>query len=557
MGPIAAHVWVMTTATCVCLAGCDLGSIHSPSVGAGMASGGTTAGSTILGGSTGGPAGTSSDTPTDPGHPLVHRLTQLQYLNSARDLLSVDPNAIAVSLPSDPYQNGFNDLEESLQLGTLAAQQYGDAAQAFVTAALSDPATQARLAPCAGPITANCVGSAVLVFAGRAWHRPLTTDEGSRLQTFVAMQSDPNAALSLGLQAVLTAPQFLMRLESSANATTTERISDYDLAARLSYFLWASVPDVALLDAAAAGQLSDQNHLAEQVDRMLDDPKAGVLATDFAAQWLQFFKIDSLQVNDSNFTPSVRQALRQQAQAVYAAALQRNAPITDLLSNQNSFLNDTLANFYGLAPVHSVSLVAVRMPAERQGILGLAGTLAGGSHLTSTSPVRRGVWVLNNLLCFSIPPPPAEVPALPALGNGTTERQLLEQHVSNASCASCHNLIDPIGLALQKFDFVGQSRTTDSSGAQIDTAVTMSDGTAINGSVQLAGYIAQSAKYPPCAASQLTTYALGRVLSTSDHLYVNQIVSAWANQGYGMRDLVHQIVSSNLFTLRSPTGDLP
>jgi hypothetical protein len=370
------------------------------------------------------------------------------------------------------------------------------------------------------------------------------------------------AGLTLALQAVLLSPNFLFRVEldPTPTATTPHPLNGYELASRLSYFLWSTMPDDQLTAAAAAGTLSNPTTLKAQVTRMLASPKAHALVDNFAGQWLATRAVQEITPDPTTFPKfddKLRAAMAGETGAFFQDFVAGTLTGDQLLTADYTYVNDRLATHYGLPAVNSTNLVKVSLTgnAQRGGILGQASLLTVTSHPSRTSPVVRGKYVLTQLLCDDIPPPPAnvDVGALDAAGATGTLRQRLEAHRSNPSCAACHGLMDPIGFGLENYDAIGAYRTMDGTDA-IDASGTLPGGGTFSGRQELAQLIAGAPAYASCFTTKLYSYALGRLPEMTDnHLdpwTVYQLAQGYRQNGMRFPDLVSALVSSRTFLER-------
>lgn len=411
------------------------------------------------------------------------------------------------------------------------------------------------------PDVAGCARTILTRFGRKAWRRPLTTDEVDRYEQVVtrarAEGEPPKAALALALQALLLSPHFLFRVELDPDPTslTPHPLNDFELAARLSYFLWASTPDDALARAADDGTLREPAVLEAQVTRMLADPKAKTLTTLFAGQWLWSNQVEDAAPSASaypNVTPALKAAMRQETEAFFEHFLTQDVSALGLLGSDFSFLNDALADHYGLPRPGSTTLqrVAVSKP-ERGSLLGQAGVLTVTSFPMRTSPVKRGAWVLGNLLCQEPPAPPPGVEALPLPAMPTqTLRQRMEQHRADPTCAGCHAMMDPIGFSMEPFDGVGRWRTTDTGGFPIDAAGALPDGRLFSGPAELSRLLKDDARFTHCVTEKLFTYGLGRAPAREDSCQVAAIDHEFGERGHRLTALVKALVTSRPFTHR-------
>jgi len=412
----------------------------------------------------------------------------------------------------------------------------------------------------------TCGKQIIRTFGKRAWRRPLTDDEVDRLAEFIGLarsQGDGfEQGIRLALQAMLVSPNFIFRVETDPDPqdATPHELDDYELASRLSYFLWSSMPDDELLQLADEGKLQDEDVLRQQVERMLDDPKAQALVDNFATQWLYIDRIEDATPDYQRFPEfddELRDAMRTEGRMFVKAVFDEDMTAQEMLTADFTFLNERLANFYGISGVTGDDFRRVDLDGtRRRGLLTQGGLLTSLSYPTRTSPVRRGKWVLGNLLCSEPPAPPGNVNTLPQEPvEGTTLREQMEEHSNNPQCAACHKLMDPIGFGFSNYDAVGKWRDMDN-GVAVDATGKLPDGTEFAGAYELSGILSKDDKYPHCAAEKMLTYALGRGMESWDDPQIDAIVQAWADTGYGMRELIAEIATSPAFRMRRG-GDLP
>lgn len=405
---------------------------------------------------------------------------------------------------------------------------------------------------------ASCVRSILSTFGRKAWRRPLTSAELDRLAALVSLAQasgdDVQQGLELALHAVLLSPHFLFRVEADLSAGP-RALDGHELAARLSYFLWASTPDAELSTLADQGALEAQ--LPRQVQRMLQDPKADALATQFGGSWLWSRTVEVVNPEPAlfpTFTPTLKAAMKEQTEKTFATFFREDRSVRELLTGDDTFLNDELARHYGVALPGSPSLVRVRgLPETRRGVLGHGGLLTVTSQPSRTSPVKRGKWALAQLLCMEPPPAPPNVEAFApqAVPTGTL-RQQFEAHRANPECAGCHRMMDPLGFGLENYDAVGRYRTSDTGGFAIDSSGELFDGRKFNGPAELAQTIAADPKYADCISRQVFTYALGRAPGKTDECTVKQMTDALVASDYRLPALITALVTSDTFTHRRP-----
>jgi len=365
--------------------------------------------------------------------------------------------------------------------------------------------------------------------------------------------------IQTALTALLVSPDFLFRIERDAeptNPAAVHRISDIELASRLSYFLWSTMPDDTLLDLAERGKLRDSAVLDAQVTRMLADPKAFAMAENFAGQWLEVRNLDSIKPDPQKFpawAPELRDAMRTETQMFFDSILRQNRPISEFLTARYTFLNELLARFYGIDSVKGMDFRRVDLQTpQRGGILSHASVLTVTSYPTRTSVVLRGRYILENILGSPPPAPPANVPPLDEDAAGVVQslRQQMEQHRANPSCAVCHSKIDPLGFALENYDAIGKWRAMDGK-FPIDTAGMLPDGTRFMGPSDFRD--ALTTRMPQFAESlthKMLVYALGRGLESYDRRSINTIVRNSEARGYTLQALILEIVHSLPFQSR-------
>ena len=396
-------------------------------------------------------------------------------------------------------------------------------------------------------------------FGRRAWRRPLADSEVDGLvalaQDSLAAGDDLETATRQLLRAMLVSPRFVFRVELDPDpaSLTPHALDDFELASRLSYFLWSSMPDDALLDLAEQGKLHDDATLRQQIARMLADEKASALVDNFAGQWLFTRALDDHQPDYAafpDFDDALRGAMRTETEQYFREFLFGTATMDQFLTADFSFVNDRLARHYGL-PEMGPDFARVSLAGtQRKGLLTQGTVLMVTSYPTRTSPVKRGKWVLEQLLCSPPQPPPPNVPALKMEDKPTGSlRERMEAHRANPVCASCHTLMDPIGFGFEHYDGIGQYRELDD-GFAIDSSGMLPDGTAFDGPSQLADLLAVDPRLPTCVTRQLLTYALGRGSEPFDDDDIESISGAFVAGGYRLPQLVELIATSAAFRQR-------
>jgi mono/diheme cytochrome c family protein len=414
-----------------------------------------------------------------------------------------------------------------------------------------------------GGHTPACARKIVGDFARRAFRRPVSAaevDKYTRLVSLAQAQGDPfEEGLCLSLQAILVSPHFLFRIEQEPKTAATAAaypIGQYELATRLSYFLWSSMPDAELTRCAEQGTLRKPEVLAAQVRRMLKDPKSRALVENFGGQWLELRKLEAAKPDPVRFTDwdeYLRLSMRRETEEFLVHLLRENGSILDLLDADYSYLNERLARFYGIPGVKGTEFRKVSLAGTpRGGILTQASVLTVSSYSTRTSPVLRGRWVLENVLNAPPPPPPPGVPTLDEnkVGQSASLRQQLEAHRVNPTCASCHSRMDPLGFGLENFDAIGAWRTADGK-FPIDASASLPDGRTFRGPGELKKVLlGDRDAFTRGMTEKLLTYALGRGLERYDRQTVKGIATRVAQQEYRFPAMVLEIVKSAPFQMR-------
>ncbi|HVY30660.1 MAG TPA: DUF1592 domain-containing protein [Polyangiaceae bacterium] len=507
----------------------------------------------------------------DPGRVEIHRLNNTEYNNTVRDLLGTQ------SLPAAKFlaEEGLNFDNTATALGMTSAQYdaYFGAARDLMTEAAATPAELQRFLTCmpAGAANDACARQVVETFGAKVYRRPLETAEIDRaMKVFnddIARGGTPQDAMLLTTRALLSAANFLYRIEYDPTPTspTPHSLTGYELASRLSYLGWSSMPDDNLFAAAKDGSLWQDATLDAQVDRILADPKAAAFVESFAGQWLDIRKLITHSVTPSVFTTytaELSDAMLQEGYLWFQEFLNQNRPLSDWFTADFNYVNDTLAQHYGMpAPGSGAQLKRVEVTSDqRKGFLGLASFLTQTSFPSRTSPTLRGVWLLSELLCSPPPPPPAKVPKLDESATpaemmqpaGTENvKTRLERHRADPTCAGCHKILDPMGLGLERYDGIGRYREAYGNGDAIDPSGTLPDGTAFSGPDQLGQILGQDPRFPACVESKLFTYALGREVEAYDTETLKAIQAKWAAGGpLTLRNLMKSIVLSNAFRFR-------
>lgn len=535
----------------------------STSAGASMGAGGPgAAGSTGTAGSTGvGGAAAAADSGTR----VMRRLNHADYNNTVRDLLGTSLRP-ADKLPDDETAEGFDTIGEVLSLSPSHFETLEQAAGQLIDGLYALPESDSHrrdvlVCQLQAGSEATCARQILSGFARRAYRRPVSDAEVSALLQLVEKVRTAGetyeSALKAALRAILISPNFLYMVEKAPAAGAVAPVSDHELATRLSYFLWSSMPDAALSAAADSGALTkDPAKLGGEVRRMLEDPKSAGLIHDFGGQWLPLRRLDLVEPDTQTF-PKYDRALRDSAvgetEKFLQALINENAAVETLLSANFTFVNQRLGQHYGL-PASGSDFVRVDLSqTQRLGILSQTSFLMATSHPAFTSPTKRGVWVLEQLLCSEAPPFPMnmDIPPLVPPVEGETLRQKLEKHREKEPCASCHSVMDPIGLGLESFDAIGGYRTMEN-GVPVDSSGVL-NGQSFSGVRELTALLnADPAKLQKCFARQLLTYAVGRTfVSPGGQGYADALAQNASAAGHaGMRDMIEAVVQSEAFRTR-------
>ncbi len=414
-----------------------------------------------------------------------------------------------------------------------------------------------------------CADKILTNLARRAYRRPVTAADVEAPIVFYKQSRQSGANFDAGIRAgvarILASPSFLYRIErdpAGLQAGAAHAVSDVELASRLSFFLWSSIPDEKLLNLATAGRLREPGVLDAQVRRMIADKRADALVSNFAGQWLQLRNLESKVAPDlllfPDFDDNIRKAFRRETELFFAYIMRENRSALELLSADYTFLNERLAKHYGIPGVYGERFRQVKLTdPNRRGLLGQGSILSLTAVATRTSPVFRGKFVLSALLDTPPPPPPPNVPTLEESNKGAatapkTVREQLELHRKNAVCASCHRIIDPPGFALENFNSVGQWRDAGADGSPIDTAGVLADGSKVDGPAALRDAIlSRPDAFVTTLTNRMLTYALGRGIEPSDMPVVRRIVKKAAQNDYRFESIIIGIVQSPLFQMRT------
>jgi mono/diheme cytochrome c family protein len=482
-------------------------------------------------------------TDLDPGPPLIRRLNRTEYNATVRDLTGVNLDVAAeVGMPEEATGTAFDTSANALVLPPALMEKHFAAAELILD----------RMKPPAGASPREIVKA----FARRAYRRPVADDEVDRLmalhQRAAARGDAPDKALRLPLKAILVSPHFLFRVERDRAGQGAYALSGPELATRLSYFLWSTMPDEALLSDAEQGKLADPAVLEAHVKRMLAHPKAKALTANFAAQWLQLRKLEFARPSTEffpAFNNKLKQAMRDEATTFLDKLREDDRSVLDLLDCDYAWLNGDLAKHYGIPGVEGKDFRRVELKPEwhRGGLVGMGAILALTSHTSRTSPTLRGKWILESIYGTPPPPPPPDAGTIKEQKKGAepkTFRELMAMHAVQPACASCHRRIDPLGFALENYDAVGAWRENQG-GKPLDTAGVLPSGEKFDGLAGLKSVLLRTAPaFERNLIEQMMAYALGRDVQDADECSLREIQAAAAKDGHRYSSLVIGIVKS-------------
>jgi hypothetical protein len=472
--------------------------------------------------------------------------------------VTAGPHTLTIALVDTRRPGGVHDIYAEYEIG--GGIQSVEIDGPFAASGIGDTPSRRRILTCEPASSANeipCAEDILSTLATRAFRRPVSREDLARLMTFFdagRREGGFEAGLQHALSRVLVDPRFLYRIErdpAPIDAGAQYEVGDFELASRLSFFLWSSIPDDALLAAAAAGQLREPGGLEAEVRRMLADPKADALIDNFAAQWVFLRELDSVTPDDERFDEALQHAMVEETQRLFAAVMREDMSVLRLLDADFTFVDARLAEHYGIPGVHGSHFRRIEIPADnpRRGLLGHASILTLTSVTSRTSPVIRGNWILETLLGSPAPLPPPNVETTLEGDDGgavagTSVRERLEAHRQNPTCASCHAIMDPVGFALENFDLIGAWRETDG-GRPVNASATLADGTTVDGPAGLrAALLDRSDAFATTLTQKLLTYALGRGLEHYDMPAVRAIVRSAEAEDYRFSALVLGVAQS-------------
>jgi len=497
------------------------------------------------------------------GHVMSRRLTRAEYDNTVRDLVGIDVKP-ASAFPTDGSGGeGFDTIGDALFTSPIHIEQYLAAAEKILDAVWKDPAAKKRILVAEqGKNPREAAAAIVRAFADRAFRRPASDAEIEKLLTVFdsATKRGVNfdAAIRQPLKGVLISPHFLFLVEPEGEKDGIIPLADFPLAARLSYFLWASMPDAELFALAKSGKLGTDDELKKQVRRMLKDPKSRGFAEAFATQWLDLRPLGTTAKPDAakfpEFDDALAVAMREEVVLLFDHILRDDHSVLEIVDADYAFVNDRLAKLYGLPKVDGSQMRKVTLPDRtRGGAITSAAVLTTTSYPLRTSPVLRGKWVLEEVLGSKVPPPPPNVPELPkdeSTAKGLTFRQQLEVHRKKAECAACHARMDPLGFGLENFDPIGRWRT-DVGGVKVDATGEVPGGAKFAGPAELKQLVLKrKGEYIWTLSRKMLSYALGRQLYPFDQCVIDDAAKALMANENKPSAMIEKIVLSYPFRHR-------
>jgi hypothetical protein len=501
------------------------------------------------------------------GYKAIHKLSRAEYNATVADVLGTSLQ-LATGAWRDGEVAGFDNIATVQGVDEAQFQRYFDAAGKLADDAFANAAFKTKYVTCTTS-DATCVSSVISSLGLRVFRRPLLDAEvANYAKVYAAAQAQGEAhenALKQVLRALLSSSEFLFRMEFDPDPTSTKlhALNGFELASRLSYMLWSSAPDDALLTAAQDGSLLQDATLQASIDRLLLDPKrAPRFVKNFYGQWLGGRRLaDHAVAPDvyTNWNPGLADSLTQEMYAYFSDFLYSERSWLDFLTADVNFVDASVAGLYGLPAPAAAGFTRQEITTDqRRGFMGLGGFLALSSMDRRTSPTLRGRWIMLNLLCLQPPPVPDDVPMIEVAAAGTdlskgNVRKILEKHREDPTCARCHQLFDPYGLALEQFDGIGKFREAYGDGSAVDASTQLVDGTPITGLTQLSDALSKTPEFKQCIADNLYTYGLGRLLSTADREALKDVQAAWSadNSVPSIRRLIHGIVLTENFRSRS------
>jgi hypothetical protein len=509
----------------------------------------------------------TGDFPRNPGRTTIRRLNRNEYNYTVRDLFGVNFQP-GRDFPADGAGGeGFDNVGDALFIPPILMEKYFSASRNIIASLYEHPASLEKLlvAKPGKNLAPSAAAKTTLQYhASLAFRRRVTDDDlAAMLKLFdanIAAGKSYEDAIRPCLQAILVHPAFLFRIEADQPGKPDWPISGFELATRLSYFLWSSMPDRRLFKLADEGKLADPAVLAAEVDRLLADPRAEAISRHFAGQWLGFDELREVSDPDltrfPTFTPGLRNAMYRESVEFFNHIVRENRAVTDLIHSDYTFVNAELARHYAIPGISGNKFQKIQLTdPNRGGVIGHSSILTATSVPLRTSPVKRGKWILDTLLGTPPPPPPPDAGVLPAddrSAKGLSFREQLELHRKKPSCAGCHEKIDPLGFGLENFDAIGRWRTTDANGKPVDSLATLPGDITFSTPAELKKLLLTSDDlFLRNTARKMLGYSLGRPLEYYDEPVITDLVKTLRANKLQIRPLIHAIARSAPFQNRS------
>jgi hypothetical protein len=514
-------------------------------------------------GGSAGMSGSAGAPPTDPGRGAMHRLNSNEYNNTVGDVLGT------ATFPADANWrggeiDGFDNIASQLGVDETQYERYLDAAETLANEVFAKPELKMRFVSCETADDPACVDAFTAVAGLRVFRRPLRAAETARYQLLYGnlrqQGQDHDGALKNILWAMLSSAEFLYRIELKGEGEGARPLDSFEIATRLSYFLWSSAPDDALLQAASENALDSEEGVKAAFGRLLDDGKSNRMIESFVGQWLGGRKVVKHPVAPGMFpewTTAAAFSATNEMYFYFSEFLHGDRSWMDFLKADINYVNADLAPIYGMTGITGPDMQRLEQTSDdRAGFLGLAGFLALSSMDRRTSPTLRGKWVLLNILCTEPPDPPGNIPKLEETGRDLDTgniREALALHRTREDCKTCHALFDPFGLALEKYDAVGRYRDTYADGTPVDASTELGqseaypDGIAFEGLQGAADAVTGSPQYKACITQKLFTYGLGRMPAGEDEAWIHEIQRDWEAGDLTVRRLMETLVLSDPF----------
>jgi Protein of unknown function (DUF1588)/Protein of unknown function (DUF1592)/Protein of unknown function (DUF1595)/Protein of unknown function (DUF1587)/Protein of unknown function (DUF1585) len=497
---------------------------------------------------------------------FMRRLTHGEYRNSVEDLLGADLPDPTLGFPQEPVILGFDNNREAIATSDVLVERYRDAAEVYAAAVVEDAARREAVVGC-DAAQDGCLEQFVRRFGRLAYRRPLEDDEVAALVALgldaAAEDPEPELATRVVLEALLQSPSFLYRVElGTPDPEDPERLvlSGYEVATRLSYLVLASTPPAALLDAAEAGELDDADGVESAARDLLTDPRAPARLGSFYRQWLDLVELPAVVRAPEEYPgwgEPLRASMQEEARRLLEAHLLGGGDLLDVLVSQSGWVDAELAALYGVpAPADGWAEVTFAPEHERGGLLTTAAILTVTGREGVTTPIERGKFMREAFLCDTMPPPPPDIPMVPAPQAGQSERERLEQHREDPACAGCHDMLEPLGFGLARYDAIGALRTVDEEGQPISAEGSF-DGRDpdFDGAAELAAALHDDPEVSACVVRQVHRYAFGRGETPADECALEDLHARFEEEGRSFEALVIALVRSDAFRHRTQEED--